>query len=172
MPAALYLLSLCKAVENSDFSFGVVSRLDTQSKTFQLDSARLIHSWNLRSCIVDKVIHLRSDLQPEQWAQTTLEFLRIRPRDELEPELQPILDLATEYLNRLLIASMIQYPLLHSCLMPVRLAQNPGGKKTPQESTHPTPDLHRLHSIKELLDEATINRKRSALKTLVSEFLR
>jgi len=42
--AAPYLLSLCKAVENSDFSFGVVSRLNTQNSSFQLDAAKLIHS--------------------------------------------------------------------------------------------------------------------------------
>jgi hypothetical protein len=42
--AAPYIVSLCKAVENSDFSFGVVSRLGTQSSTFQLDAAKLIHS--------------------------------------------------------------------------------------------------------------------------------
>jgi hypothetical protein len=42
--AAPYLLSLCEAVEYSDFSFGVVSRLDTQKSTFELDAAKLIHS--------------------------------------------------------------------------------------------------------------------------------
>ena len=41
---APYLLSLCKAVENLDFSFGVVSRFGAQSSTFQLDAAKLIHS--------------------------------------------------------------------------------------------------------------------------------
>jgi len=41
---APYLLSLCKAVQNSDFSFGVVSRSGAQSSTFQLDAAKLIYS--------------------------------------------------------------------------------------------------------------------------------
>ncbi|KAI9463124.1 hypothetical protein HD554DRAFT_2175618 [Boletus coccyginus] len=133
MPSvALYLLSLCKAVENSDFSFGVVSRLGTQSSTFQLDAAKLIHSIS------------------EQWAQEILALLRERKPDEIKAELNPTLDLATEYLNHLLIAT-----------------RNPGGKKTPEESTHPTPDIARLRSIKELLDDATINRNQSALKTLV-----
>jgi len=78
--------------------------------------------------------------------------LREREPNELEPELKPILDLATEYLNHLLIASMFQCPLLDLRLTPVRLARNPGGKKTPQDSTHT------------LLDDATIDRKQSALK--------
>jgi len=100
-----------------------------------------------------------------------LVFLREREPDELKAELKLTLDLATEYLNHLLIASMFQHPLVDLCLMPVRLARNPGGKKTPQESTYPTPDIVSLLSTEELLDDATINRKQSAIKTLVSEFL-
>jgi len=210
--AAPYLLSLCKAVENSDFSFGVVSRLGTQSSTFQVDAAKLIHSIveyspasgsvaleflfefqkirgiydlgmspssgsahsfpNLFPCIVDKVVRFQSSLQPEQWAEEILVFLREREPDEVKADLKPTLDLATEYLNHLLFASMFQPSLIDLYLMPVRLARNPGGKKTPQESARPTPDIVRLRSIKELLDDATINRKQSALKTLVCEFLR
>ncbi|KAI9571790.1 hypothetical protein HD554DRAFT_2312089 [Boletus coccyginus] len=168
---APYLLSLCKVVENSDFSFGVVSRLGTQSSTFQLDAAKLIHSIVEHSPasesvaleflrefqkisgiynLVGTVVRLRSTLEPEQWAQEILEFLREREPDEVKAELKPTLDLATKYLNHLLVAT-----------------RNPGGKKTPQESTPPTPDIDRLHSIEELLDDATINRKQSALKTLV-----
>ncbi|KAI9573805.1 hypothetical protein HD554DRAFT_2325537, partial [Boletus coccyginus] len=171
---APYLLSLCKAVENSDFSFGVVSRLSTQNSTFQLDAAKLIHSiiehspasesvaleflsefQKIRGIynLVDTIVHLQSTLQPEQWAQEILAFLREREPDEVQAELKPTLDLATKYLNHLLVA--------------IRLARNPGGKKTPQESTPPTPDTDRLRSIEELLDDATINRQQLALKTLV-----
>ena len=42
--AAPYLISLCDAVENSDLSLGVVTRLGVQSSTFKLDAARLIKS--------------------------------------------------------------------------------------------------------------------------------
>ncbi|KAI9571792.1 hypothetical protein HD554DRAFT_2036683 [Boletus coccyginus] len=166
---APYLLSLCKVVENSDFSFGVVSRLGTQSSTFQLDAAKLIYSivehspasesvaleflFEFQKILVDTVVRLQSTLQPEQWSQEILAFLREREPDEVHGELKPILDLATKYLNHVLIA--------------IHLARNPGGKKTPQESTPPTPDINRLRSIEELLDDATINRKQSALKTLV-----
>jgi hypothetical protein len=55
-------------------------------------------------------------------------------------------------------------------LILVAIARNPGGEKTPQETAHPTPDITRLQTIQELLNEATIARKQSALKTLVSEF--
>jgi hypothetical protein len=41
---APYLISLCDAAQNSDFSFGVTSRLTTQSSTFNLDAAKLIRS--------------------------------------------------------------------------------------------------------------------------------
>jgi len=78
-------------------------------------------------------------------------FLREREPHEVKAELEPTLDLATEYLSHLLIAT-----------------RNPGGKKTPQDSsTHPTPDTLRLRSIKDLLDDVTVNRSQSALKTLV-----
>jgi hypothetical protein len=39
-----YLISLCDAAQNSGFSFGAASRLDTQSSTFSVDAAKLIHS--------------------------------------------------------------------------------------------------------------------------------
>ena len=42
--AAPYLISLCDAVANSDFSLGEVTRLGIQSSTFKLDTATLIKS--------------------------------------------------------------------------------------------------------------------------------
>src|SRR6267143_1141452 len=42
--ASLYLLALCDTAQSSNFSFGVASRLGTQSSTFNIDTAKLIHS--------------------------------------------------------------------------------------------------------------------------------
>ena len=49
-------------------------------------------------------------------------------------------------------------------LFPVR---NPGGKKTPQDSVHPTAQHKRIEEIEELLTN-TKNRSQSALKDLAS----
>jgi hypothetical protein len=118
-------------------------------------------------------VFLWSQFDPQQWAQEISVSLRTFETTELEVELRPVHDLATEYLNHLLIASMTLRSLasIFMCLTLVALARNPGGKKTPQESTHPTPDLIRLRSIQDLLREAAIGRKQSALKELVGEFL-
>ncbi|KDQ64175.1 hypothetical protein JAAARDRAFT_43339 [Jaapia argillacea MUCL 33604] len=96
------------------------------------------------------VVLLSCEFEPQQWAHEILVFLRNRETNELDEGLKPLCDLATEYLNHLLIA-----------------ARNPGGKKTPQDSTNPTPDLIRLQSIERLLSEATTGRKQSALEELV-----
>ncbi len=111
-------------------------------------------------------MRLRPESEPQQWAQEILVFLHNREEDVLKTELQPVLDLATEYLNHLLIASMSLRPFFNLLLILVALARNPGGKKTPQESAH----LTRLQTIQELSSETTIGRKQSALKALVSEF--
>ncbi|KDQ64171.1 hypothetical protein JAAARDRAFT_74941 [Jaapia argillacea MUCL 33604] len=118
--AGPYLISLCDAAQKSGFSF------------------------------VQPVVLLNSEFESQQWAQEILVLLRDRETNELDEELKPLCDLASKYLNHLLIA-----------------ARNPGGKKTPQDSTNPTPDLIRLHSIEDLLSEATTGRKQSALKELV-----
>lgn len=52
----------------------------------------------------------------------------------------------------------------------ITVARNPGGNKTPQESTHPSPNINRLRKIIELLDEAITKRSQSALKSLVRNF--
>lgn len=44
---------------------------------------------------------------------------------------------------------------------------NPGGHKTPQGTTHPTPDNRCIEHIQDSLNEAEIQRKRSALRDLV-----
>jgi len=122
------------------------------------------------TAVVAPVVRLRSESEPQQWAAQILALLRNFDEDVLKTELQPVLDLATEYLNHLLIASMSLHLFLNLRLILVAIARNPGGKKTPQETAHPTPDITRLQTIQELLNEATIGRKQSALKTLVSEF--
>ncbi|KAI0288761.1 hypothetical protein BC826DRAFT_1036060 [Russula brevipes] len=62
-------------------------------------------------------------------------------------------DLASHYLSNLVVAF-----------------RNPGGKKTPQETIQPTPNLRRLEEIGALLRSATVNRSQSALRDLI--FLR
>jgi hypothetical protein len=201
--AAPCLLSLCEAVENSDFLFGVVSRLDTQKSTF--DAAKLIHSivsilqlrnpwlWNFFlkfrrygvSMIQACSLHLKSLIHSFETYDlyshcSRLPSIRrsagtvgttdigISAYNAHKTNLSRSLN-QFEYLNHLLVVSMFQRPLLYLYVMPVCLARNPGGKKTPQESTHSTPDIFQLHSIIELLNDATINRKQSALKTLVND---
>jgi len=61
-----------------------------------------------------------------------------------------ITDLASYYLSNLIIAF-----------------RNPGGKKTPQDSIHPSPDPGRVEEIASLLEEATGSRSQSALRELV-----
>jgi hypothetical protein len=41
--AAPYLLSLCDLATTSEFSFGIVSQLHTQTSTFRVEASRLIH---------------------------------------------------------------------------------------------------------------------------------
>ena len=58
------------------------------------------------------VVTLQSGLGAEEWAQEILAFLRNRETDTLKADLKPVLDLATEYLHHLLIASMSSHPLV------------------------------------------------------------
>ena len=51
-------------------------------------------------------MRLRSESEPQQWAEVILALFRSFDEDVLKTEFQPVLDLATEYLNYLLIASM------------------------------------------------------------------
>jgi len=61
------------------------------------------------------VVTLQSELGAEEWAQEILAFLRNRETDTLKADLKPVLDLATEYLHHLLIASMSSHPLVDFC---------------------------------------------------------
>lgn len=58
------------------------------------------------TAVVAPVVRLRSESEPQQWVEEVLVLFRSFDEDVLKTELQPVLDLATEYLNHLLIASM------------------------------------------------------------------
>ena len=82
-------------------------------------------------------------------------------------QLKPVVQLASHMLSHLLIASTSLHLLFILHLVLNTIARNPGGKKTPQESTHPSPDIRRLRRIGDLLDEAITKMSQSALKDLV-----
>jgi len=54
--------------------------------------------------------------------------------------------------------------------MLIDLGLNPGGKKTPQVSVHPTPDWPRLITIWNLVEKARTSREQGPLKAAVSCF--
>jgi len=45
--------------------------------------------------------------------------------------------------------------------------RNPGGKKTPQDTIHPTPNLTPIQDINEFMRRATVHRSQGALRDLV-----
>ena len=52
----------------------------------------------------------------------------------------------------------------------IDLGRNPGGKRTPQVSVHPTPDWLRLMTIRNLVEKARTSREQGPLKATVSCF--
>jgi hypothetical protein len=64
--------------------------------------------------VVRPVTRLESKLKPEEWAQEIFALLRNRETQTLKVELKPVTDLATEYLNHLLIASKSPHMWLSS----------------------------------------------------------
>ena len=108
---------------------------------------RFRRSYNLETYdIVQAVIHLQSGIQPKQWAQQILAFLRTRAPSEL-------LGLATDYLNHLLVTS-IHFLTYAYCRFAYPEIQDVKGRHK-----SPTPDIVRLHSIKDLLNDETVDRK-------------
>ncbi|KIM44992.1 hypothetical protein M413DRAFT_442950 [Hebeloma cylindrosporum] len=92
-----------------------------------------------------------SELDCSTWAAEVITYLSENfTKDERLQEIKPVTNLAAEMLTHLLIAT-----------------RNPGGKKTPQETAHPTPDIVRLREIDKLLEDAVTNRSQSALKQLL-----
>jgi hypothetical protein len=113
---------------------------------------------------------LSGEVDANQWAQDMLMAVRDLDQEQLSLELEPVLDLASEYLTHLLIAGLssrmkFHLPLIVSCHTTVR---NPGGIKTPQESQCPTPKVLKSSAcVTALVDDAVIIRNQAALKTLV-----
>ncbi|KAF5373480.1 hypothetical protein D9615_009461 [Tricholomella constricta] len=81
---------------------------------------------------------------PQDWGASMHQLLEGSYGD-----LTSLKDLSSHYLSHLVIAF-----------------RNPGGKKTPQDSIHPTPTIVRIEQIDELLEKATVKRSQSALKDL------
>ena len=105
------------------------------------------------------------------WARQVMDFLSLEfTENQRSVELEPVADLASHMLSHLLIASTLLHLLIYLYLVLITIARNPGGKKTPQESAHPSPNINRLQKIRELLDEAITKRSQSALKHLVRNF--
>ena len=109
-----------------------------------------------------------SQLDCPTWATAVIDFLSNNfTKEERLREIEPLSNLATEMLTHLLIVSMTFLHWLDYCLPLIGAARNPGGKKTPQDTAHLTPDIYRLREICRLLEEAVTNRSQSALKQLV-----
>ena len=105
------------------------------------------------------------------WAQEVMGVLSNKvTKEERSKVLEPVTNLASEMLSHLLIASMALHRWLDLYLSLICTARNLGGKKTPQETVHPTPNFQHLRAILDLLEEATTKRSQSALKELVRHF--
>ncbi|KIM36522.1 hypothetical protein M413DRAFT_288172 [Hebeloma cylindrosporum] len=169
---AEYLISLCTLAQESGESFGIAMRIGALTSQFNVEASKVIHSIVTFSPapasvaieflnelekvkgIAFLVVPVRSgvsELDCSTWATKVIDFLSENfTKDQRLQEIKPLTNLAAEMLTHLLIAT-----------------RNPGGKKTPQDTAHPTPDIHRLRDIIQLLDEAVINRSQSALKQLL-----
>jgi hypothetical protein len=103
-----------------------------------------------------------------QWAQSVVMALEGLTECQISMELKPVLNLTSEYLDHLIIAGLSSFyeydlPLIVSCNTTVC---NPDGKKTPQTSLCPSPNVVRtLAHIRELIGESKWNQ--GALKKLV-----
>jgi hypothetical protein len=120
---------------------------------------------------VDPVSRRVSPFDCATWAREVIDYLSTKfTKDERSVKLQPVVELATHMLSHLLIASMSLSHLLLCSRSFITAARNPGGKKTSQDSTHPSPNINRLRQIVTLLEEATTKRSQRALKDLVCNF--
>ncbi|KAF8523340.1 hypothetical protein BU17DRAFT_86082 [Hysterangium stoloniferum] len=82
---------------------------------------------------------------PDSWAAIVHQELKHNAAD-----LTFVTDLGSHYLSHLVIAF-----------------RNPGGKKTPEVTTHHTPNIARIEQFETSLQDATANRSQSALRDLV-----
>ena len=171
---AQYLIALCNAVQDSYQSSGIAVRIGASDSKLKVEASKNLHSIlsfspapesvaveflnelakvSGMSHLVEPIVRRAFQFDPTTWATAVMTFLsnNFVTKEERAKKLQPVTNLATETFSRLIIAT-----------------RNPGGKKTPQESIHPTPDInHRLREIRYLLGEATTKCSQSALKELV-----
>ncbi|KAJ3560367.1 hypothetical protein NP233_g10882 [Leucocoprinus birnbaumii] len=169
---AQYLITLCTLAQEREESFGIAIRIGASNSKFNIEATKVIHSIVTFSpapdavavaflnelakvsgmaLLVERVRDRSSQLDCSTWAAAVIDFLSNRfTQDQRLQELEPVSKLATEMLSHLLIAT-----------------RNPGGKKTPQDSAHPTPDIYRLREIRKLLEDSVTRRSQSALKQLL-----
>ncbi|KAF5387116.1 hypothetical protein D9615_001639 [Tricholomella constricta] len=170
---ATYPLALFKLMDEEDTSakqppLGFAKRAGTESSTFNVPAHSLLKALvshapsaetmakeflaELGKCgnplvetLAEEAYQGICTTAPDEWADIVHQKLQESPGD-----LSNITQLGSHYLSHLVI--------------PFR---NPGEKKTPQDSIHPTPNCRRIDEIEELLKEANRN-SQSALKDLAS----
>ena len=102
---------------------------------------------------------------PDNWAALVYQELQ-KPGAKITH----LTELASHYLSHLVIAckrsSFHEEGKLSRRHFTFQV-RNPGDKKTPQDTVHPTPNLRRIEEIEELLEQAQNKRSQSALKDLV-----
>lgn len=101
-----------------------------------------------------------STLAADEWAIIVLQELQESPGD-----LSTVTQLGSHYLSHLVIAC-VRFFCCKVCVdvLPFQV-RNPGGRQTPQDTVHSTPNHRR---IEDLLTQATSRRSQSALKDLAS----
>ena len=120
---------------------------------------------------VKPVLLQASPVDCATWARQVMDFLSLEfTENQHSVELKPVSDLASHMLSYLFIASTSLHLLIYLYLVLITIARNPGKKKNPQESAHPSPNINCLWKIRELLEEAITKRSQLALKYLVHNF--
>ncbi|KAJ3569579.1 hypothetical protein NP233_g4960 [Leucocoprinus birnbaumii] len=109
-----------------------------------------------------------SRLDSLTWAAAIIYLLSSKlTKEQGLQALEPLSNLATEMLTHLLIASKAFLYQFGSCLQLAGAARNPGGKKTPQDTAHSTPDTYHSCEMQNLLENSVTKRSQSALKQLL-----
>ncbi|KAF8586398.1 hypothetical protein K439DRAFT_1659753 [Ramaria rubella] len=163
MTVASHVLAFCDTVD-----LGKVGRLGVEQSIYKVATSTFLKSLiehaiaqedmaqelltEMQKCPIPDVVGLAFALKsgtcnhdPQTWANQ-IKACCPRPTEDLKE----LVVLASHYLTHLAIA-----------------LRNPGGTKTPQESTHLTPNPIRETQIAELLGNATVKRSQQALKELV-----
>ncbi|KAF8338495.1 hypothetical protein F5887DRAFT_1077834 [Amanita rubescens] len=149
---------------------GIARRVGVESSTFDLPAHKILQALithaqspetiakelliKLGKCgnghvktLAEEVYGEVSTLSADEWAVKVLQELQ---ESESPGDLSTVTQLGSHYLSHLVI--------------PFR---NPGGRQTPQDSVHSTPNRRRIEEIEDLLTQAT-SRSQSALKDLES----